>query len=400
MRRTAALLRALALTVICGLALPVTAQQARPVIVGVALPQTGMLSDLGAGMRDALLLWQEQVNARGGLAGRRVELRIHDDASEAVRARSLYELLIKDDQADILVGPFGSAASSMAAAVADRARRVMVNASGTSPAIHKRAYRWVFQVPPPSDAYAAGLLPLALRAGARSLSIVASEEPAGTAMRDALKTAAEKQGLALSEVRVFEQGNVVDLAAFAAELRKAGTEVLLSPASLPETGNLLRGLRAAGFMPRIFATRAITDPGLIASVGVDAEHTMGFSSWEANARTVGNPEFVSAYRTRYKRAPDFHAACGWAAGTLIEAAVARAGGLDQAALRIALSTMDADTVLGPYKVDADGAQVGAQSLIVQIQKGRREVVWPDALASAAPVLPAPGWNARALPGRK
>src|SRR6185295_17256828 len=122
-----------------------------PVLIGAAIAQTGYLADLALGTRNALLLWQEQVNAAGGLLGRQVELKLYDDASDALRNTALYEMLVKDDHADLLIGGFGSAATSMAAAVAERNRRVMVNATGASPEIHKRVYRYLFQVPPPSD---------------------------------------------------------------------------------------------------------------------------------------------------------------------------------------------------------------------------------------------------------
>lgn len=396
LRRIAALGCALALACFGGQA----AAQSRPVVVGVVLPQTGMLADLGAGMRDALLLWQERVNAAGGLTGRKVELRIHDDASEAVRSTRLYELLVREDRAEILIGPFGSAATSMAAAVADRARRVMVNATGTSPAIHKRAFRYVFQVPPPSDAYAAGLLPLAQRAGARTLTVAASNPAGATALGDLLKSDALKRGVVLQPAAIYEGGGVVDLAPFAAALKAAGVEALASPADVRETANLLRGLRAAGYTPRLFAAQGVGDPAFIAQAGIDAEFALGFSNYEPNARSSGNAEFVRAYRARYKRAPDFHAACGWAAAQIVEAAVARAGSFEQAALRVALATLESASVLGAYKVDVDGAQIGAQPLMVQIQKGRREVVWPEAAASAAAALPAQPWGERALQPKK
>src|SRR5881394_2038480 len=96
-------------------ALPVFAQQ--PIVVGAALPQSGILADLAADLRKALLLWQEEVNAGGGLNGRRVELQLLDDRSQSSDAGKLYEQLIRDSKADLLIGPFGSAASFGAAGV-------------------------------------------------------------------------------------------------------------------------------------------------------------------------------------------------------------------------------------------------------------------------------------------
>ena len=65
------------------------AAQGKPILIGAALSQTGFLADLAAGARDALLLWQDGINAAGGLLGRRVEMKIYDDASEASRSARL-----------------------------------------------------------------------------------------------------------------------------------------------------------------------------------------------------------------------------------------------------------------------------------------------------------------------
>src|SRR6185436_3357391 len=109
-------------------AAPAFAQQ--PIVVGAAMPQSGILADIAADLKKALLLWQDEVNAGGGLLGRRVELLLLDDHSEASAAPKLYEQLIGEHKADLLVGPLGSAASAGAAAVAERSRRILINATG------------------------------------------------------------------------------------------------------------------------------------------------------------------------------------------------------------------------------------------------------------------------------
>src|SRR6185369_17401478 len=95
-------------------AAPAYAQQAAqvPVTVGAVMPQSGILADLAADLRKSLLLWQEEVNAAGGLLGRRVELQLLDDRSESLSARKLYEQLIQS-KVDLLIGPFGSAATQV-----------------------------------------------------------------------------------------------------------------------------------------------------------------------------------------------------------------------------------------------------------------------------------------------
>ncbi len=368
----------------------------RPVVIGAALSQSGFLADLAVGMRDALLLWQEEVNAAGGLLGRPVDLKLYDDASDSLRSTALYELLVRDDGAEVLIGPFGSAATSIAAAVAERNRRVMVNASGTSPGIHKRAYRYVFQVPPPSDRAAAGVPALAALAGLKSAVVVARDEATAQAMAEQLAAENARLGgrLELRPSMFYVVDVMKGLAPFSARLKATGVDVVLAPAGAQELADLVRGFKAAGFMPGLLVAPHSLDPAFIKLVGMDAEYSTGLSFYEPRGATPGNAAFVKAYRDKYKRYPDFHAACGWAAGKVLEAAVAKAGSFDQEQLRAAFAALETGTVLGGYKVAADGSQLAATPLVAQILKGRREVVWPDAFRSAAPVLPAPAWAAR------
>src|SRR6185295_98708 len=140
-------------------AAPAFAQQ--PVVVGAAMPQSGILADIAADLKKALLLWQEEVNAGGGLLGRRVEMLLLDDRSESGAAGKLYEELIREHKEELLIGPLGSASSVGAAGVAERNRRGLVNATGAARLVHRAGYRYVFQTTAPYSAYGTGALELA-----------------------------------------------------------------------------------------------------------------------------------------------------------------------------------------------------------------------------------------------
>src|ERR1043165_177008 len=118
--------------------------QTPPIVVGAVVSHTGASAAPAEGYRRGLLLWQDEVNAAGGLLGRKVELRILDDASSATRNASLYEQLIREG-ADLLIGPSGTAATLLAAPAAERARRVFINGAGPGRAVHRRAPRFIFQ---------------------------------------------------------------------------------------------------------------------------------------------------------------------------------------------------------------------------------------------------------------
>src|ERR1043165_9221057 len=120
------------------------AAQAQPIVVGAVVSQSGVQADLAAGYAKGLQLWEAQVNAAGGLLGRPVELKMLDDGSDAIRAGELYRQLIGEGRADLLIGPYGSAATRVAAAEADRARKVMVNGAGPARVVQQGQIRLLF----------------------------------------------------------------------------------------------------------------------------------------------------------------------------------------------------------------------------------------------------------------
>src|ERR1043166_5231741 len=85
-----------------------------PIAIGAVVSESGAHAAPAAEYRKGIILWEEEVNAAGGLLGRRVAVRYRDDNSEAVRAGEAYAELIRDG-APILIGPYGSAATPTAA---------------------------------------------------------------------------------------------------------------------------------------------------------------------------------------------------------------------------------------------------------------------------------------------
>lgn len=356
------------------------------------MPQSGILSDIASDLRKALLLWQEEVNTAGGLLGRRVELQLLDDLSEAAAAGKLYDQLIREYKAELLIGPLGSASSLGAAAVAERNRRIMVNATGAARAVHKSAYRYVFQSTAPFSAYGAGALELARQLGLRRIMLLAREDPAAREIAGRTREAATARGLAAGEVEVYAQGTA-DFATQVARARSTGAEGWIAFGLPQDAAEMVKSFRKLGYAPRLFVAQGAADPDFIKRVGQDAEYSVGISPYERGAATRGNAQFVQGYTKKWSAEPGHLAAQGYAAAKVLEEAVRRAGSLDQEKLREALAGLETETPLGPYKVDRDGAQIGAQPLLVQIVKGRRVIIWPEALAKAN-WQPYPAWDAR------
>jgi branched-chain amino acid transport system substrate-binding protein len=363
-----------------------------PVTLGAVMPQSGILADIAADLRKSLLLWQEEVNAGGGLLGRRVELRLLDDRSESLAEGKRYEQLMLEHKVDLLIGPLGSAATLGAAAVAERNRHVLVNATGASRLVHKASYRYVFQTATPFAAYGASTLEFARSIGLKRVMLLARDDTTSREIAALAREAAATIGLATGDVEIYP-ADTTFFVTQVARARSVGAEGWIAFGLPPDAAEMVKSFRKLGFAPRLFVAQGAAEPDFIRRVGQDAEYVVGVSAYERGAATAGNALFVAAYAKKWSAEPGLLAAEGYAAAKVLEEAVRRAGSFDQEKLREALAALESATPLGPYKVDKSGAQVAARPLLLQVIRGRRQIIWPEALATAK-WQPFPSWDAR------
>src|SRR5437899_9745867 len=90
-----------------GLASGAGAQQA-PIKIGMSMPQTGGLAGGGKASLLGIEIWRDDVNARGGLLGRKVELVVYDDKSSASETPAIYSKLLDVDKVDLLFAPYAT----------------------------------------------------------------------------------------------------------------------------------------------------------------------------------------------------------------------------------------------------------------------------------------------------
>jgi branched-chain amino acid transport system substrate-binding protein len=372
-------------------ALPAYAQSPA-ILIGAAMPQSGFLADVAAELRKALLLWQEEVNAGGGLNGRKVELTLLDDRSESIDAGRLYDQLVVEHKADLLIGPFGSAATLGAAAAAERHRRVMVNGTGAARVVQKAGNRYVFQSAVPLASYGAGALELARSQGLKRIVLLARDDPGAREMAARTREAAIREGFGVGGVETYP-ASADDFQPSIARARAAGAEAWIAFGQPKDAVEMVKAFQKAGYAPRLFIAQGAAQPSFVARLGQAAEYSIGIAPYDSRARTRGNAEFAQAYTKKWSAEPGATAAEGYAAARLLEEAVRRAGSIDQDKLRETLAGLETETPIGAYKVDASGAQLAARALLTQVQRGRREVVWPEAYATAK-WQPYPAWEER------
>jgi branched-chain amino acid transport system substrate-binding protein len=370
------------------------AQAADPVRIGVALSQTGNLADSAAPYFKGLDLWREQANARGGLAGRPIEFVVYDDRSDPATAARLYEKLITDDKVNLVISSLGSATAATGSAVAEKHKMVMINGGGAAEAIQQRGFKYVFQTAARISTYADGIVPMIEKYKIKSIALVSRDYAAARDISKAIKEQIKDKDVKIVMDEYFPAGT----ADFSSQIAK-GQQLqpdlwigLLYPGEAIET---VRQFHSMNYMPKFFVANGVSQDDFIKSAGKDAEYALGMSLFEPSLPSEGNKEFVKTYHDKYSADPGYYSAFGFVAGTVLEAAVKKAGSIDTERVREALTTLKMGSVMGRQEVDPNTyMQVGVKGLVVQVQNGKREVVWPEEYKTAEPKLPIPAWDKR------
>lgn len=370
------------------LTLAVGAHAVEPIRIGTTQSLSGPLEEFGTNQLRGLQMWVGDVNARGELLGRKVELVHYDDGSDPARSAQLYKKLIQEDQVDLLVGPYSSNITLAASQVAEQFDLPMLTLGASADEIWSRGYENIVGLDTPSTRYMDIALETAADKGAKTLALVYGDTDFTRDVVPGVRSKAQELGIQL--VMDESAASIGDIAAMVSRLRSVNADVIMAIAYLEGGVDLVRQLRLAQVKPQMLVF------GVAASLAEfgqelqdDAEGVTGVTQWLRGIRLPGAQDFAYRYRKLYGYNPGAYAALGYSGGQVIEAAVRLAGSTDHAAVRDKLHTMVFNSLLGIYKVDADGRQVGKSNYLFQWQGKDRRLVEPGIVAERKLIYPMP-----------
>jgi branched-chain amino acid transport system substrate-binding protein len=371
-----------------------------PIVIGISLPLTGDFSQPGGEARRGYEIWQKQVNAKGGLLGRQIQLKIVDDASNQDTVVTDYTKLVTQDKVDLLLGTFSSLLNYPASAVAEKNQMVFVEPAGGAPKMFGRGFKNLFfaqpaTAPHQADVFVNYIKSLPADQRPKTAAYPSQDDPFAAPVISSM----QKQLEALGVKTLFSQTYPADTTNFqsiASQLSSRKPDLIAQGAVFEDGVGLVRSLKQLAYSPKmLFQTSAPSNAGQY-SDGIGAANTEGVFytvSWNQDAKTPQNPEFVSDYHAAYKGAdPAEDAADAFAAAQVLQAAVTAAGAIDQKKIGDWLHSNTVQTILGPLSWTSSGEPQG-QFLLAQWQSGKVQVVAPSEAATTQTVVnPKPGWK--------
>jgi len=373
--------------------------------LGIAVSLSGRYALLGRQVLAGLECFVEDVNAAGGISvadvkgPRQVKLIVRDDRSDPGECERMVGELIDGERIDLLMGPYGSGLTQAAAGIAESARMVMWNHSGSADQIFDVGFRWVVGIISPASSYLCAVLDLVRARDPLARRVALCSADTGFA-RDAaagVESWIAQAGFTLCAHHRYPSGQS-DFRALVRSLADDPPDCLLGVGRVEDDLQLARDL--VELRPPIKAI------GLVVAaidhfhqeLGGLADGFLAPSQWEPNAAYMPDcgpraEDFVDRFRQRYPDPPDYPAAQGYIGALIAQQCVEAAGTLDQGALREAANHLRCTTFYGPYGIDAaSGRQHAHGILVTQWQAGRRRIVSPHQAAEAGAVYPGPWWH--------
>ena len=366
------------------------------VLVGGAISQTGQYAEPAGRQVYSIKLWVDEVNARGGLLGHTIVLRLLDDKSDIQTSIKLYEKLITEDKVDVLLAPYSSGITEAVANVNERYKMPFLAYGASSTPIWEKGRRYIFNIVAVAEDYQKGAVHLARQIGVTKAAIIGQDSlfprQAGKGAKDWCK----KLGIdvVLEENYPTKQ---TDFTALLQKIKAADAEAVFSNSYFADSAAQLRQMRELNLNFKLYSsTIGPSLPNFPEQLGATAEYVLGFSQWEPLPKVLGHPgmqEYIERYEKRFGEKPNYHAGGAYGALQVTEAALKKVGSFDNEKLRDALATTEVQTIYGRYKVDARGMN-SHEGLTFQVLRGQRRVVWPEKWAETRAELPTPEWSKR------
>ncbi len=369
-----------------------------PIVIGTSLPLTGEFSQPGQAAEQGYKVWQEMINADGGLLGREVELVIKDDASNQNTIVADYNALISQDKVDLLLGTFSSLLNLPASAVAEKAQMLYVEPAGGSPEMFSRGFEYLFfsqqaTADKQGKLFAEYIASMPEDQRPATAAYPTIDDPFAAPNVEGIKEILEAAGIET----VYEETYAIDTKNFdsiVTSMKAADPDVVVHGAVFEDGVGLVRGMLKAGFTPDWLYQTTAPSLGEQYAEAIGAENTEGVMfaiSHAPSADTPGNAEFVAKYKEMYDgNEPPEDAADAFAAGQVLQAAVEAVGDVeDQTAMADWLRENPVSTILGDLEWNDDGSPNG-DFLIGQWQGDTVQFVLPEEFATTEELVE--GWK--------
>ena len=354
---------------------------AAPIKIGALFAVTGPAAFLGEPERNSAKMVIDEINAAGGIKGRKIELVAYDTAGDATKAVQLATKLIKDDKVVAIIGPSTTGESMAVIPLAEKEQIPLISCSAGSK-ITDPVKKWVFKTAQ-NDTLAVGRIFEQLqKQKMNKISILTVSDGFGSSGREQLKAHAAKFGITILSDDTYGPKDT-DMTSQLTKIRGIKPDAIICWGTNPGPAVIAKNARQLGLKIPLYMSHGVSSKKFIDLAGEAAEGIRLPSGkvLVADVLPKSDPQkkslmaFVKDYQIHYKVEGDHFGGHAWDAVMLLKGAIER-GGDSPAAIRDQLeATRQFHGIGGTFTYSAqDHAGLGKDAFVLVEVKNKDWVI--------------------------
>ena len=365
--------------------------QTESIKIGAITSLTGRFATFGKMQKAGFQVALNELNAKGGLFGRKIEMLLEDDASDTNKALAAAEKL-QNAGVPLMIGAYASGITKPLSLYAARVKVPLLVATAVDETITRPGNDYTFRVNNASSAYSDAFFELFGQYKAiKKLALLSSNDAFGNSIAtDVVRMSGRGFSLATDK---YDSG-LTDFRPILNRFKAQNPDVVMFASYEADSIAIMRQAKEIGLKPNFFFAGFATGfalPSFPKNATDAADNMLVSVAWNDDVRYPGAQELYANLKTELGEEPSQHAAQSYAAMLTAADAIKRAGGTtDREKVRSALETTRISTGFGPVRfLDYRGYknQNPVISIITQIQKGKPITVFPARIAEGKIVVP-------------
>ena len=240
-----------------------------PIKVGAILAVTGPASNLGAPEARTLEMLVEDMNARGGIIGKKVELIVKDTGGSPEKAVSFAKQLIEEERVFAIIGPSTSGETMAIKNLAEAGKTILLSCAAAEVIVNPLG-KYVFKVAP-KDSYAAmKIFQQMKKMKITKIGVLSSNTGFGKAGKDQLEKLAPENGIQILISEVYDK-SATDLTAEVTKLKAKGVQAIVNWSIEPAQAIVIKNARQIGMTVPIFQSHGFANIQYAQAAGIAAE---------------------------------------------------------------------------------------------------------------------------------
>jgi branched-chain amino acid transport system substrate-binding protein len=388
------------------------AAQTGPITIGFSMAMTGGLGPNGKSALLAQKIWEEDVNAKGGILGRPVKLVYYDDQSNPSTVPGIYTKLLDVDKVDLVIGGYATAMLAPAMPVVMRKGKVFIGLLGLAVNTEFNYPKYFVMIPSgpdPKPAFTKGFFEMAMAQNPKptTVAIVAADQEFSKNASDGARDNAKAAKLRIVYDKSYPP-STTDYAPIVRAIAATNPDIVVVCSYPPDSVGIVRAVNEIGFKPKLIGGAMVgpQNASMKAALGPLLNGFVNYEFWlpVPKMNFPGVADLMKKYQDRaaaegvdplgYYMAPQAYAQM-----QVLQQAVEATRGLNDDKLADHIRATTFKTVLGDVKFGKGGEWAEARVLQVQFQnvKGNdpaqfkdmstQVVVDPPAYASGKLVYP-------------